>query len=80
MSAAQAIASKKFLEAMGPMVTNEKKMQRVLQFIYLLQDDAPCRFSEEEVIAMGHQAVERAKQGIGVPHDEAKKIAAQWLR
>lgn len=80
MSAAQAIASKKFLEAMGPMVTNEKKMQRVLQFIYLLQDDAPCRFSEEEVKAMGHQAVERAKQGIGIPHGEAKKMAAQWLR
>jgi len=80
MSAAQALASKQFLEAMGPMVSNKQKMQRIIQFIYLLQDDAPCRFSEEEVVAMGHVAVERAKQGIGIPHNEAKQIAAQWLK
>jgi len=80
MSAAQALASKQFLEAMGSMVSNKQKMQRVIQFIYLLQDDAPCRFSEEEVVVMGHEAIERAKEGIGIPHAEAKKIAEQWLR
>lgn len=80
MSAAQIRASERFITAMGPMVANEEKMERVIRFISLLRDDAPCRFSTEEVRSMGLQAVERAQQGIGVSHVDAKKMAAEWVR
>ena len=33
MSAAQAIASRRFLRAMGPMIEDEKKMMEVLNYI-----------------------------------------------
>ena len=33
MSAAQAIASERFLAAMGPMIKDEQKMNRVLEYI-----------------------------------------------
>ena len=33
MSAAQAIASSRFLTAMGPMIEDEKKMNQVLEYI-----------------------------------------------
>lgn len=74
------IASERFITAMGPMITNEEKLARVIQFINLIRDDTPCRFSEEEVHSMGLQALNRAKQGIGIAHEEAKSIAAQWVR
>lgn len=80
MSAAQAMASERFITAMGPMIANEKKMERVIRFISLIREDAPCRFSEEEVRCMGLQALERAQQGQGVSHVEAKQMAAQWVK
>lgn len=80
MSAAQALASERFITVMGPMVANEEKMARVIRFINLIREDAPCRFSEEEVRSMGLLAVDRAQQGLGVSHVEAKKMAAQWVR
>lgn len=80
MSAAQAIASERFITAMGPMVANEEKMERVIRFISLIRDDAPCRFSEEEIRSMGLQAKERAQQGVGISHIEAKQMATQWVR
>jgi len=80
MSAAQTLASERFISAMGPMVMNEEKMERVIRFISLIRDDTPCRFSEEEVRSMGIQAVEHAKQGQGISHEDAKQIAAQWLK
>lgn len=33
MSAAQAVASRRFLRAMGPMIEDEKKMTEVLEYI-----------------------------------------------
>ena len=37
MSAAQAIASERFLAAMGPMIADEQKMNRVLEYIESIQ-------------------------------------------
>ena len=41
MSAAQAIASSRFLTAMGPMVEDEKKVAAVMRFIVSLRDSKP---------------------------------------
>ena len=74
------IASERFITAMGPMIANEEKLARVMRFITLIRDEAPCRYSEEEVRSMGLEALQRAKQGMGITHDEAKNIAAQWVK
>ena len=38
MSAAQAIASSRFLDAMGPMIEDEQKMNEVIRFIISLKE------------------------------------------
>lgn len=40
MSAAQAMASQRFLDAMGPMIYEEQKMKQVLLFINSMQSNA----------------------------------------
>ena len=51
MSAAQALASSRFLNAMGPMIMDENKMANVLKYIITLRvSDEPCRFTEEEIV------------------------------
>ena len=61
MSAAQAIASSRFLSAMGPMIEDEQKMNRVLNYIVSLREDgAPCQFSTEEIIAFARAHAVRA--------------------
>ena len=57
MSAAQAIASSRFLTAMGPMIKDEQKMNTVLSYIISLRaDNAPCQFSEQEIVAFADKA------------------------
>ena len=41
MSVAQAIASSRFLTAMGPMIEDEKKVAAVMRFIVSLRDAKP---------------------------------------
>jgi len=78
MSAAQALASKQFLEAMGPMVSNKQKMQRVIQFIYHLQDDAPCQYTDDEMRVLLAQATEQTKQGQWISHEDLKAEVLSW--
>ena len=40
MSAAQAMASQQFLDAMGPMIYEEQKMKQVILFINSMQSNA----------------------------------------
>jgi len=46
MSAAQAMASQQFLTAMGPMIYESQKMEKVLLYIHSMQHDATI--SEEK--------------------------------
>jgi len=40
MSAAQALASQQFLKAMGPMIYESQKMEKVLLYIHSMQQEA----------------------------------------
>ena len=67
MSAAQAIASSRFLTAMGPMIEDEKKMNSVLSYIISLRaDNTPCQFSEQEIVAFADKAEQEYAEGVGM--------------
>ena len=82
MSAAQAIASSRFLTAMGPMIEDEKKMNRVLNYIVSLREDgAPCQFSTEEIIAFANKAEREYAEGLGMmSHSDFMQEVATWQR
>ena len=57
MSAAQALASSRFLTAMGSMVEDEAKMSNVIRYIISLRNnDIPCQFTDEEIVAFADKA------------------------
>ena len=67
MSAAQAIASSRFLAAMGPMIKDEQKMNTVLNYIISLRaDNAPCQFTEQEIVAFADKAEQEYAAGVGM--------------
>ncbi len=82
MSSAQAIASSRFLTAMGPMIKDEKKMNTVLNYIISLRaDDAPCQFSEQEVLAFADKAEHEYAAGTGMmSHSDFMQEVATWQR
>lgn len=82
MSSAQAIASSRFLTAMGPMIKDEKKMNTVLNYIISLRaDDAPCQFSEQEVLAFADKAEYEYAAGTGMmSHSDFMQEVATWQR
>ncbi len=82
MSAAQAIASSRFLNAMGPMIEDEQKMNRVLNYIVSLREDgAPCQFSTEEIIAFANKAEREYAEGLGMmSHSDFMQEVATWQK
>ena len=82
MSAAQALASSRFLKAMGPMIEDEKKMTSVLSYIISLRtNDAPCRFSEEEIRSFADKAEQEYVMGKGMMgHSDFMQEVATWQR
>ena len=82
MSAAQAIASSRFLTAMGPMIKDEQKMNTVLSYIISLRaDNAPCQFSEQEIIAFADKAEQEYVTGVGMmSHSDFMQEVATWQR
>ena len=82
MSAAQAIASERFLAAMGPMIADEQKMNRVLNYIVSLREDgAPCQFAAEEIIAFANKAEQEYAAGMGMmSHSDFMQEVATWQR
>ena len=82
MSAAQAIASSRFLNAMGPMIEDEQKMNTVLNYIISLRaDNAPCQFSEQEIVAFADKAEQEYAAGMGMmSHSDFMQEVATWQR
>ncbi len=82
MSAAQAIASERFLAAMGPMIEDEQKMNTVLNYIISLRaDNAPCQFSEQEIVAFADKAEQEYAAGMGMmSHSDFMQEVATWQR
>ena len=82
MSAAQAIASSRFLTAMGPMVMDEKKMNIVLNYIISLRtNDIPCQFTEQEIVALADKAEQEYATGVGMKnHSDFMQEVATWQR
>ena len=80
MSTTQAIASSRFLTAMGPMIADEAKMSKVLKYIVSLRaNDVPCQFSESEVIALADQAEKEYAMGTGMTsHSDFLQEVATW--
>ena len=82
MSAEQAIASSRFLTAMGPMIKDETKMRNVLRYIISLRaDGAPCNFTEQEIIGFADKAEQEYAEGVGMmDHSEFMQEVATWQR
>ena len=82
MSAAQAIASSRFLAAMGPMIKDEQKMNTVLNYIISLRaDNAPCQFTEQEIVAFADKAEQEYVTGVGMmSHSDFMQEVATWQR
>lgn len=82
MSAAQAIASSRFLAAMGPMIKDEQKMNTVLNYIISLRaDNAPCQFTEQEIVAFADKAEQEYAAGVGMmSHSDFMQEVATWQR
>jgi hypothetical protein len=66
MSAAQAIASRRFLRAMGSMVEDEQRLNEVLEYIESLKIRPLCeRITTEELEKNGmplHQAMDQLRE------------------
>ncbi len=66
MSAAQAIASRRFLRAMGSMVEDEQRLNEVLEYIESLKIRPICeRITTEELEENGmplHQAMDQLRE------------------
>ena len=82
MSAEQAIASSRFLTAMGPMIKDEQKMNTVLNYIISLRaDNAPCQFTEQEIVAFADKAEQEYAAGVGMmSHSDFMQEVATWQR
>ena len=82
MSAAQAIASSRFLTAMGPMIEDEQKMNTVLSYIISLRaDGTPCQFTEQEIVAFADKAEQEYAAGVGMmSHSDFVQEIATWQR
>ena len=82
MSAEQAIASSRFLTAMGPMIKDEQKMNTVLNYIISLRaDNAPCQFTEQEIVAFADKAEKEYAAGVGMmSHSDFMQEVATWQR
>jgi len=82
MSAAQAIASSRFLTAMGPMIEDEQKMNIVLNYIISLREDnTPCQFSEQEIVAFADKAEREYAAGTGMmSHSDFMQEVSTWQR
>ena len=82
MSSAQAIASSRFLSAMGPMIEDEKKMNTVLSYIVSLRaEDTPCQFAEQEIVSFADKAEQEYEAGIGMmSHSAFMQEVATWQR
>lgn len=80
MSAAQALASNRFLHAMGPMIMDEAKMLNVLSYISALRaSDEPCGFSEAEISSFAEKAENEYAAGKGMmSHSDFMQEVATW--
>ena len=82
MSTLQAVASSRFLTAMGPMIKDEAKMSIVINYITAMRhQEAPCQFSEAELCSFVDKAEHEYATGSGMmrPEDFLNEIAT-WQR
>lgn len=80
MSVTQALASSRFLNAMGPMIKDEEKMANVLSYILSLRtEDVPCQFSDEEIVSFADKAENECATGKGMmSHSDFMQEVATW--
>jgi hypothetical protein len=67
---------------MGPMIEDEQKMNTVLSYIISLRaDNAPCQFSEQEIVAFADKAEQEYVTGVGMmSHSDFMQEVATWQR
>ncbi len=80
MSTPQAVASSRFLTAMGPMINDESKMAVVINYINAMRhNEAPCRFTETEIRSLADKAEHEYATGSGmVCHEDWLNEIATW--
>lgn len=80
MSTVQAIASSRFLTAMGPMIKDEAKMSVVIDYITSLRkQETPCQFTEAEICAFADKAEQEYATGTGMTsHADLLNEIATW--
>ncbi len=80
MSATQAIASNRIIDAMGPMINDEHQFNTVINYIlHLREQSAPCQFSENDIYQFAEKAESECNQGVGmVSHQEFMQEIATW--
>ncbi|MCQ2340085.1 MAG: hypothetical protein MJZ79_04805 [Paludibacteraceae bacterium] len=79
MSALQLQTCERLIHAMGPMIYNPTQVERVMNYITSLQADAPCQFNHEEMTNILASGIAQTRQGVGVSHEELKKVTTSWL-
>lgn len=80
MSAVQTMASEQFINAMGPMVADERTMKQVMAYIALLRHQVePCQVTTDEMHDILASSIADVHAGKGTIHADLKKEIAQWL-
>lgn len=82
MSTLQAVASSRFLTAMGPMIKDEAKMSIVINYITAMRhQEVPCQFSEAELCSFADKAEHEYATGKGMMrHEDFLNEIATWQR
>ena len=64
------------------MIKDEKKMNTVLSYIISLREDnAPCQFTEQEILAFADKAEQEYEAGVGMlSHSDFIQEVATWQR
>jgi hypothetical protein len=57
----------------------KKQLIRDIQVNVLLEDQAPCQFSTDEMRSILAEAAQEAREGNGTTHADFKREAASWL-
>ena len=80
MSNAQATASRQFVNAMGPLIEDERSLSQVMAYIALLRHQAePCQYSTSEMHDILVNSIASVHDSGGTPHAELKKEIQQRL-
>ena len=60
-------------------ISEKKQLIKDIQVNVLLESQAPCQFSEDEMRSLLAEATQEAREGHYTTHKDFKREAASWL-